>query len=292
MVGYSRLDQTASVSGYLYQPGLAGAFGPSFLNTDNVVQCGTAANPVPLGQCTPVNIFNLKDPTQVTALETITSGYDTDRAYTSKQASFTVDGKMFSMPAGDALVSVAAEYTELRGDFNVDFLITATPPLYLNCYLAQETCTGPNSGGYDVKEISAEVFLPLVKDVTAIQALNLTIGSRFSDYSLFDTTTNSTVKLEYRPVNDILLSGTWAQVFRAPTILDLYASPANNSSTFTDPCVGLTSARVAANPNLCRSTAASNSPTVRSRVFFWPTTSLILRPALSRRSASPGSRAS
>jgi outer membrane receptor protein involved in Fe transport len=250
MVGYSRLDQTASVSGYLYQPGLAGAFGPSFLNADNVVQCGTAANPVPLGQCTPVNIFNLTDPAQITALKTITSGYDTDRAYTSKQASFAVDGKMFSMPAGDALISVQADYTELKGDFNVDFLITATPPLYLNCYLAQETCTGPNSGGYDVKEISAEVFLPLVKDKTGMQALNLTIGSRFSDYSLFDTTTNSTIKLEYRPVEDILLSGTYAEVFRAPTILDLYASPTNNSSTFADPCVGLTTARIAANPNL------------------------------------------
>jgi len=250
LVGYSRLDQTASVSGYLYQPGLAGAFGPSFLNGDGVVQCGTAAAPVALGQCTPVNIFNLADPAQVTALKTISSGYDTDRAYTSKQASFAVDGKMFSMPAGDALVSIQADYTELQGDFNVDFLITATPPLYLNCYLAQETCTGPNSGGYDVKEISAEVFLPLVKDVTAIQALNLTIGSRFSDYSLFDTTTNSTIKLEYRPVEDILLSGTFAEVFRAPTILDLYASPTNNSSTFADPCVGLTSARIAANPNL------------------------------------------
>ena len=250
LVGYSRLDQTASVSGYLYQPGLAGAFGPSFLNGDGVVQCGTAAAPVALGQCTPVNIFNLADPAQVTALKTISSGYDTDRAYTSKQASFAVDGKMFSMPAGDALVSIQADYTELQGDFNVDFLITATPPLYLNCYLAQETCTGPNSGGYDVKEISAEVFLPLVKDVTAIQALNLTIGSRFSDYSLFDTTTNSTIKLEYRPVEDILLSGTFAEVFRAPTILDLYASPTNNSSTFADPCVGLTTARIAANPNL------------------------------------------
>ena len=250
LVGYSRLDQTASVSGYLYQPGLAGAFGPSFLNGDGVVQCGTAAAPVALGQCTPVNIFNLADPAQVTALKTISSGYDTDRAYTSKQASFAVDGKMFSMPAGDALVSIQADYTELQGDFNVDFLITATPPLYLNCYLAQETCTGPNSGGYDVKEISAEVFLPLVKDVTAIQALNLTIGSRFSDYSLFDTTTNSTIKLEYRPVEDILLSGTFAEVFRAPTILDLYASPTNNSSTFADPCVGLTTARIAENPNL------------------------------------------
>ena len=39
-------------------------------------------------------------------------------------------------------------------------------------------------------------------------------------------------------------------MFRAPTILDLYASPTNNSSTFTDPCVGLTTARIAANPNL------------------------------------------
>ena len=250
LVGYSRLDQTNSVSGYLYQPGLAGAFGPSFDAGGGVIQCGTPTNPIPLGQCTPVNIFNLADPAQVTALSTISSGYDTDREYTSKQASFAVDGKMFTMPAGDALVSIQADYTELHGDFNVDFLITATPPLYLNCFLAQETCTGPNSGGYDVSELSAEVFLPLVKDVPGVQALNLTLGTRYSEYSIFDSTTNSTIKLEYRPVEDILLSGTFAEVFRAPTILDLYASPANNSSTFTDPCVRLTEAMVTANPNL------------------------------------------
>jgi iron complex outermembrane recepter protein len=250
MVGYSRLDQTNSVSGYLYQPALAGAFGPSFDAGGGVIQCGTPANPIPLGQCTPVNIFNLADPAQVTALGTITSGYDTDRIYASKQASFAVDGTAFSMPAGDALISVQADYLEQRGDFNVDFLVTATPPLYLNCYLAQETCTGPNSGMYDVKELSAEVFLPLIKDKPGAQALNLTLGTRYSDYSLFGNSTNSTVKLEYRPVNDILLSGTFAEVFRAPTILDLYASPANNSSTFTDPCVGLTQAAVNANPNL------------------------------------------
>jgi outer membrane receptor protein involved in Fe transport len=250
MFGYSRLDQMNSVSGYLYQPGLAGAFGPSFDSGGGVIQCGTPTNPIPLGQCTPVNIFNLQDPGQVAALNTISSGYDTDRAYTSKQASFAVDGKLFSMPAGDALASIQADYTKLHGDFNVDFLVTATPPLYLNCYLAQETCTGPNSGGYDVKELSAEVFLPLVKDKPGMQALNLTIGTRYSEYSIFDNTTNSTIKLEYRPINDLMLSGTFAEVFRAPTILDLFASPANNSSTFTDPCVGLTQARVNANPNL------------------------------------------
>jgi outer membrane receptor protein involved in Fe transport len=161
-----------------------------------------------------------------------------------------VDGKMFAMPAGDALVSLQADYTELNGDFNADFLITALPPNYLNCFLAQETCSGPSSGGYDVKELSAEIFLPLVKDVTGVQALNLTIGTRYSEYSIFDSTTNSTIKLEYRPINDLMLSGTFAEVFRAPTILDLYAAPVNNSSTFADPCVGLTDARVAANANL------------------------------------------
>jgi outer membrane receptor protein involved in Fe transport len=250
LVGYSRLDQLNSVSGYLYQPGLAGAFGPSFDSGGGVIQCGTPANPIPLGQCTPVNIFNLQDPAQVTALKTISSGYSTDRAYTSKQASFAVDGKMFAMPAGDALVSIQADYSELNGDFNADFLITALPPNYLNCFLAQETCSGPSNGGYSVKELSAELFFPLVKDVTGVKALNLTLGTRYSDYSLFDSTTNSTIKLEYRPVDDILLSGTYAEVFRAPTILDLYAASVNNSSTFADPCVGLTDARVTANPNL------------------------------------------
>jgi iron complex outermembrane receptor protein len=258
VMGYSRLDQLNSVSGYLYQPGLAGAFGPSFLNdngtpgtaADDFVQCGTQANPVPQNQCTPVNIFNLQDPGQLAALGTISSGYSTDRSYVTKQASFAVDGKMFAMPAGDALISIEADWTDQHADFNADFLITATPPNFLNCYLAQETCSGPSSGGYDVKELSAEVFLPLVEGKTGMQALNLTIGTRYSDYSLFDTTTNSTVKLEYRPVKDILLSGTWAQVFRAPTLLDLYAAPVNNSSTFADPCVGLTDARVTANPNL------------------------------------------
>ena len=197
------------------------------------------------GQCTPVNIFNLADPAQVTALGTISSGYDTDRIYTSKQASFAVDGKMFAMPAGDALVSIQADYTELRGDFDVDFLITATPPLYLNCFLAQETCTGPNSGGYDVSELYSR-SLPAVGEGPAGRAG----AERDAGYALLrvlDVRQHDELdqfKLEYRPIEDILLSGSFAEVFRAPTILDLYAwRRRNNSPTFTDPCVGLTTAR-------------------------------------------------
>ena len=87
---------------------------------DDFVQCGTAANPIPQDQCTPVNIFNLagsRDRSRRSARSARATS--TDRAYTSKQASFAVDGKMFTMPAGDALASIQADYTELHGDFNV-----------------------------------------------------------------------------------------------------------------------------------------------------------------------------
>ena len=55
LVGYSRLDQTASVSGYLYQPALAGAFGPSFDAGGGVIHVRHAgesdsAGPVHAGQ--------------------------------------------------------------------------------------------------------------------------------------------------------------------------------------------------------------------------------------------------
>jgi len=261
MAGYSRLDQDARIYGYLLQHKLADAFGPSFLNSDPVPtpQCGTPADPIPLTSCTPVNIFNLADPAQISALGTITTSYHTDREFTSKQASLSADGKLFKMPAGDALVSIEADYLDQQASFNVDALTIAQPPLFLNCEIAQETCSGLSSGGYSVQELSAEVFLPLVADKTGIQALNVTLGSRFSDYEQFGNTTNSTFKLEYRPIKDILFRGTYAQVFRTPTILDLSASPTANSVTFSDTCQGLTPARLAGTPSLAA--ACVNVPT-------------------------------
>ena len=73
---------------------------------------------------------------------------------------------------------------------------------------------------------------------------------RHSEYSLFGSTTKAEFKVEYRPYKDLLARATFAQVFRVPTIEDLFSPPANSSETFVDPCNGLTAAKVAANPNL------------------------------------------
>jgi iron complex outermembrane recepter protein len=72
---------------------------------------------------------------------------------------------------------------------------------------------------------------------------------RYSDYSTFGDTTNGSFKVEWKPINSLLVRASYADIFRAPTIYDLYQAPTASAETFTDPCVGLTAQQVVDNPN-------------------------------------------
>ncbi|WP_221932308.1 TonB-dependent receptor, partial [Salmonella enterica] len=71
-----------------------------------------------------------------------------------------------------------------------------------------EFCSSSLSGSFDVKEAYAEALFPLLKDLPGINALNITVGTRFSDYSSVGSKTNSKLSLEYRPIENLLLRGT------------------------------------------------------------------------------------
>jgi outer membrane receptor protein involved in Fe transport len=68
--------------------------------------------------------------------------------------------------------------------------------------------------------------------------LNLTVGDRYSKYSNFGSTNNSKFALEYRPIEDLLLRGTVSQVFRAPTVSNLFGGAATSAPQAVDPCFG------------------------------------------------------
>jgi outer membrane receptor protein involved in Fe transport len=245
------MGQSTNINGYLLGPQLQQALGPSFLDpVTGQVTCGTLANPI--AGCTPINIFNVEDPAQIAALKAISTNYRTDYVYESQGYSLNANGELFDMPAGAVLMAVGAEYRTQRADFETDVLTRGEPPLYLSCLLAQETCTGDSHAKYNVREVYTEFFFPLLKDLPGVQSLNVTAGVRYSDYSLdsIGDDTNAQFKVEYRPISDLLVRGSYAQVFRAPTLLDLSKAPSQDSPTFNDPCTGLTDAAVAANPNL------------------------------------------
>lgn len=247
--GYSRVDQRVETTGYLLSSRLQSALGPSFLDpATNTVVCGTPGNII--SGCTPVNIFNSSAADQVEALKTISASYNQSTISTIKSINLGFTGEAFSLPAGKVQLAVGAGYEDYAFDFDTDSLTETLPPTNLNCGLSQETCSSDSKGSYDVKSFYVEALVPILKDVPGASALNLILGSRYSDYNLFESSTDSSVKLEWRPVADLLLRGSWSEAFRVPQIGDLFGGKFANAPTFNDPCLRITPADLAASPNL------------------------------------------
>jgi outer membrane receptor protein involved in Fe transport len=217
--------------------------GPSFQNTDpnigavGAILCGTQANPI-LGACTPFNIFavnNNNDPAATAALKGAARTVQDSFLTIEKYEHLEVSGGLFDLPAGTVQlaggVSHRDEYTRTTSDSLLEI-----DPATGGCTLGSQ-CASSLQGGYNVKEAYAEVFIPVLKDVPFVHALNLTLGDRYSKYSSFGSTSNWKVALEWRPIEDLLLRGTVSKVFRAPTVANVFGPPVSVAPTLnSDPC--------------------------------------------------------
>jgi iron complex outermembrane receptor protein len=95
---------------------------------------------------------------------------------------------------------------------------------------------GPTQGSYTVDELYAELFIPLLSDMTMAKELSFSLASRYSDYDTFGDTVNSKFGFKWKPIDSLLFRGTYAEGFRAPTINDLFGGGSQTFSFFTDPC--------------------------------------------------------
>lgn len=222
--------------------------GPSFFDPDTgTVVCGTPDAPILTG-CTPFNIFDVNngiDPNAVAALAAASAPATNTFLSLERVEHFDVSGGIIDLPAGT--MSLAAGYSK-RDEYirnTVDSLLNIDPATG-TCVLGTQCAAGLN-GGYDVKEAYAELFVPILKDLPFIHALNLTVGDRWSKYSTFGSTNNWKAALEFRPIEDLLLRGTVSKVFRAPSISSIFGPPGASAISFGhDPCDW---AGAGANPN-------------------------------------------
>lgn len=238
---YGHISQQTITRGLPNQTTLNLDLGPSFLDpATGKVTCGTAAAPITSG-CTPFNPFNLFDANSVAALQAaavpaISTELDIEKTY-----SLDVNGGLFDLPAGTVQLAAGASYRKEYTDSTIDPLLLIDPATG-NCTLGSQ-CSSPLQGGYNVKEGYAEVFVPILSGMPGVQALNVTVGDRYSKYSTFGSTNNTKFALEYRPIQDLLLRGTVSEVFRAPTVGDVYGSPISDAPKLSsDPCDGTTTA--------------------------------------------------
>ena len=214
------------------------AVGPSFLNGQGVVQCGTAEDPIPLGfgpgACTPWNPLvpdgvtgqgGLADP-EVQAFLYLPGQALSET--TTKAYYANLSGSLFTLPAGDVGLALGVEHRREDGFFSPDALAqTGT---------STDLAAGPTGGNYSLDEAYVEVLVPLLADVPFARELSITAATRYSDYDTFGDTTNSKFGFTWRPVDSLLVRGTWSEGFRAPTVADLFGGISQSFEDYTDPC--------------------------------------------------------
>lgn len=226
-IGYSFAKERSQITktGSIYLPAMQAAIGPSYYDAAGVARCGTPAATV--ANCKPINIFAPLAQGQLTAISPALHNLAVGSQH-DVQANIT--GSIVDLPAGPLGVAVGGEYRKLHYNFAPDYLLANK--------LVDVQSETPVTGGYHVAELYGELNAPLLRNLPLIYSLDVNAGVRYSNYSTFGGTTNYKVGAEYRPVRDLLIRGTYAHVFRAPTIEDLYSGQYGDTPTIVDPCNG------------------------------------------------------
>jgi outer membrane receptor protein involved in Fe transport len=267
-VVWARTTQKGSFSGYYFKSGLSAAVGPSYIDGNGNPACGTAANPI--ANCTPVNLF---DPVQSAAALAGLRVTPSSQSYASEKTAYaTANGELFNLPAGAVSASVGAEYRKDTSSLTPDFVSLITDPNLGSCQTSQDACRSAQAGSINVKELYGELFVPVLADMPFAKSLNVTLGSRYSKYSSAGSTTNSRFGVEYRPIDDVLVRGTVDQVFRAPTIGDLFGGVTPSADTYKDPCSG--AGYSATNPSCAGASAGFVQGTAQTRALYGSNSSL------------------
>lgn len=198
-------------------------------NVQNIKDAlGPAANCVAIEGCVPLNIFGGPGSITQEMLDYILHVERSSSQNKLRALSANLSGSLFTLPAGDVSFAFGAESRNYFGSYDPDALVVAGK--------SNNVPSLPTRGEYDIWETYLEVNAPLLAGITGVKALDLTVATRYSDYSTFGGTTNSKLGLRWQINDDLTLRSTWAQGFRAPSIGELYGSLSRFDATIQDPC--------------------------------------------------------
>jgi iron complex outermembrane receptor protein len=228
--------------------------GTASLNTAAITTALASNNPA-----TSLNVYGttVNDPTLLANLAdrvAISPGRSIARNVT-----LAFDGKLFSMPGGDAraAVGVGRLYSSLYGG-----QVTGGVAAPASLFVFSERV---------VKSVYVEFALPLVGEgnaVRGVRSLQLSLAGRQENYTEFGKTSHPKVGLDYSPVAGLKLHASYGTAFRAPGLVQLkgLATPGFFSQNYQDPLAnngaGGTTTGIAingSNPNLLPEKATTYS---------------------------------
>ena len=190
---------------------------------------GPTGDPV-IDNCVPRNPFG-RNTASAAARNYVNTVRQVSNKLEQDVASFVLTGDAYELPAGPLGFAVGAEYRKESSENTLDnqsrlgltFDTFVSPP--------QNTV-----GSYNVKEVFAEILVPLLNDKPFVESFSMDAAVRYSDYSTIGKTTTWKFGGEWALTGDLRFRGSRAKAVRAPNVGELFA-PQNNNFTFvTDPC--------------------------------------------------------
>lgn len=183
--------------------------------------CRAAAN-----GCVPINLLGAEGTITPEMLDFISADSNTTVKSRMQSAVANFSGSLFNLPAGEVRMAIGAEFR--RETFSSDNDRNSE----LNAFVGR----GPTPDAFpperEITEIYTEFAVPL------LESLDLDLAARYSDYNLFGDTTNPKVGLKWRPIDSLLIRGSWGTGFRAPTFNEAFSGQTRGFAPIVDPCAG------------------------------------------------------
>lgn len=205
--------------------------------TNGAIQCrvntdATTANDMP--GCVPYNVFGIGVNSEAAINYIMARPAHPYRAQHFSQDVFaaTVNGEPFDIWAGPVSVAVGAEHRiEKVAGLSDPISQLPTGGWFAGNYL-------PTFGKYSVTEGFFETVVPLAKDASFAEALDLNGAVRATDYSTSGFVVTWKVGATWQPIDDIRFRVTRSRDIRAGNLNDLFAAGTANTNNVTDPFNG------------------------------------------------------
>ena len=206
----------------------------------DVVQTPNGPQCVSGPPCVPYNIFNTSIPPSQAALAYLESpaqnqGFVTQQVVSANMTGdFGKYGVQSPLASSGLKLNIGAEWRDVQESLQTD------------AFEQSDNVDGaggpapPVQGGVISREGFIEARMPLIEDKPGAQSLDLETGYRYSSYSLGFSTNTYKFGVDWSPVQDVRLRGSFARAVRAPNIVELFSIQAIglDGSINTDPCAG------------------------------------------------------
>lgn len=200
---------------------------------------------------------------------------------TMNDVNASISGELFDLWAGPIRASISGEMRWLSLD-NVSSVestdLANCAGLRANCTQGTTTLTQHDvstsvSGKQNVKEIAGELLIPLLKDVPFVQAFELNLAARHTDYSISGPVNTWKIGATWEVMDGLRVRATRSRDIRAPSLVDLYSPVSFRPSGYTDIYTntgGATTVVSQGNPNLVPEVAKTSTIGVVLQPSFVP----------------------